>query len=824
MVTHSLSRFRHPLLRTAAALMMGVLVSCGGGREAAAPVPIRITHDLTALPAQRLNEIHHSTFTGLDASGKVVYGPVRRVHTSTHELTDVPAPVETLQIAHSHATGYHLGTSTITLGSRQGGAALRAKADPLPNRIDVELVNDTDNAGGDSSMYVLFDSPLPASADAVTGITLLSNSGAATVSGQSFPLSQLATSKTVISPHTGKTRPVYTFQVRNVDSGRLSFSYGKPLTIDKGAAPTAATPVRYDKLELTFKPTPDGRTADGGGNLTAIDFHAIPLQVEVTHAGQTAPDPLQTKTFHASMPTLLKALVDMGAAANADMGAVLLNTSGGRFAYVDGGTDFSQFARVLSPSTLAADPGSQGSPAPYPSFARYLQSLVGKPFQINGKQHGGYRYTATVQPDGAGGFVVQATGRVTEVPDRMAPAPALPGPDRDVTVTLNLPVGQMDFFIYATVANRASYSVQDYPFEASAPGVTPAFTAQDKVNAANASAYGALVGDIQAVLNFGYLGGRFDAATQSPAGVQDISTYYASVMLPYAYPFGGARISSDGYYNPYAGLFYYLSDAYGHPYSDRLAAASPLYTLAPGDTVRITILNDNRLDIPLPRVSSASNTGLTVTWPTVKGATGYTITTQPASAGTPCATTVAGPTQTCTLTGLTPGTSYRISVTATGLGTTGVPIVSGTLPVQGMTTGTAPTTAGGTRALQIAVNLPNAPVIPGMQAFVNGQPASDGFQASIQGAVGLNTFGLQVRDASDTIVYASNYVVNLSQPSTVADGFFDVGPLFLDYNLTPLTVAGPPATPPYANGGGLVVGTPFSPKPYYHPYPTSFPK
>jgi hypothetical protein len=609
--------------------------------------------------------------------------------------------VVTLLVSHDHAAGHQVGSSTIKLGSSRGSTPVSAVAEPLPNRIRVELVNDTDNTGGDAAMYVMFDTPKTLVPNAASGIPLVGNSGASTATFSSFPLSTLTTSTSTVSPYTGKTRPVYAFTVANVDSGRLSFSYGAPLNVVKGAAPTAATNVRYDKMELTFKPNPDTGIGGGGGNLTAIDFHAIPLQVEVTHAGQAQPDPLQTKSFYASMPTLLKKLMDMGKARGIDMGPALLDTSGGKFAYKDGGTDFSQFARVLSPNTIAAANGSNGSPAPYPSFAKYLKSLEGKSFKINGTQHQGYKYTATVRSEGTSGFVITAVGSINTEQTRTLPAPQVPGPAAAATVTVNLPANQLDFFIYATVANRSSYRVAGYTFQdgpIDPVTKTNTYTIQDMVNAANSSAYGALVGDIQAVLNFGYLGGRFDASTQPGGGVQDISTYYASVMLPYAYPFGGARIADDGFYNPFAGLFYYLSDAYGHPYSDRVASASPLYSLKPGDTVRITILNDNRLDTPLVSVASANSTGVTVTWPAISGATGYTVKTKPAASGAACvptpSTATAGTTQTCAITGLKAGTSYLISVTAKGVSNLGVPIVSGTLPVQGMTTGTATPATG----------------------------------------------------------------------------------------------------------------------------------
>gem|GEM_PF-3536213 len=47
----------------------------------------------------------------------------------------------------------------------------------------------------------------------------------------------------------------------------------------------------------------------------------------------------------------------------------------------------------------------------------------------------------------------------------------------------------------------------------------------------------------------------------------------------------------------------------------------------------------------------------------------------------------------------------------------------------------------------------------------------------------------------------------------------------LEYNLTPLTQAGPPGTPPYPLGPNLplTIGTPFNPKPYYRYFDLKFP-
>ena len=254
------------------------------------------------------------------------------------------------------------------------------------------------------------------------------------------------------SPYTGKARPIYSFTLDDVDSGRLTFSYETPASIHDGKAPTAAANYRYDKLEITYL----SNKKSGGGNLTAIDFFAIPLQVEIVHWGDEIPDPLQTKSIYASTPTILKTLKGL---APSRMGPAFKNLSGGEYHFpVRDPFDLSTFARALSPNTIAAASKS-GSSAPYPSFGGahgYLESLVGKTYALDGAQYGGYKYKAKFERHEDGGYIVHCTGTTTSA--LAAPLPA------NAAVTLHLPKDKLNFFIYATVANKTSYSVAGFPF------------------------------------------------------------------------------------------------------------------------------------------------------------------------------------------------------------------------------------------------------------------------------------------------------------------------------------------------------------------------
>jgi len=809
-------------------LLLAQGCSNGGNSSDTAPVnannpevgTLQIAHTLDGVAPQESGSSLFSVIRGLDASDNVIYGPLKLSYSAEHTIADVPIAVVRVLIEYRLGTGQLIARANteVDVQASQTTRVLAVAAGP-PNHVTVELINDTDNKHGDEKMFVLFDTPKPTGS--AEGIELLTDSGDATANATAAALSTLwpkdkPNQPTFTSPYTGKQRPIYSFTLNDVDSGRLTFSYEVPTSITNGNAPTAASNLRYDKLEITYL----NDQMSGGGNLTAIDFFSIPLQVEVLHWGDDTPDPLQTKSFYASTPTMLTTLQRLSPGS---MGPAFRNTSNGEYHFpAEGPTNLSDFARVLSPSTIAAAT-TNGSSAPYPSFGGttgYLDSLVDNTYTLNGAQYGGYRYTATFARDGHGGYVVHCTGTTTVVPVvPLAPITHVPA---NADVTLHLPKDKLDFFIYATAANKASYSVAGFPFVDS-----PAGTAQEKVNAANASPYGAMIGDIQAALNFGYLGGRFDSSVMNPIKQQDIDAYYTSVLLPYAYPYGGARVTNDGFYNPYAGLFYYLSDAYGHPYSDRLAAASPLYSLRAGDTVRITILNDFRLDTPLVKVTDAHKTTLDLTWPTIPNATGYTlhVSPSPSEANGPFSQQ-AGATQSQPIKGLKPDTAYLISVTANG-SSNSKPITSATLPFQGVTQADPASlpeiVESGPDKPSFKLSLNLTPNFSAMSYVVNGDTSPFGNDVSMTGVIGMNLLNLSILDEKQAVVYRGTYFVNLEKAT--AGNFNVAAPFTLEYNLTPLTQAGPHGTPPYPLGPNLplTIGTPFNPKPYYRYFDVKFP-
>ena len=127
----------------------------------------------------------------------------------------------------------------------------------------------------------------------------------------------------------------------------------------------------------------------------------------------------------------------------------------------------------------------------------------------------------------------------------------------DPDITLFLPPqaasnGGFDFLVYGIPQNCATLQVSGFTC-----------TSANVQTLAN-SVYGWIQADVMAALNFGYLKGGADAATQ---GIGQSSVWYG--LPPIQYPFGRARSVNDGFYNPWAALMYNHSDAYGFAFSDR---------------------------------------------------------------------------------------------------------------------------------------------------------------------------------------------------------------------------------------------------------------
>lgn len=311
---------------------------------------------------------------------------------------------------------------------------------------------------------------------------------------------------------------------------------------------------------------------------------------------------------------------------------------------------------------------------PYPTFNGYVSTMAGNWYTFAGANSCGgtatqWQYTGTVTA-GIDGYSMNLVPIAAMSPDATLGCGA--GSSSGVSLPTNLPVtvvmnpndtqslsNDLDFVVYSTPG-----------------GVFNVPVTCDLVSALDNSVYANIADNALAGLQFGYVNGKTEPA--------DARVWFAG--FPAFPPFGAARTTNDGLYNPYAAVIYNYSDSYGFPYSDRINQFNPLVTttntgVAASSTMRVTLLNDLRPDAPtnLQLVSGSDGTTVTALWnaatrnandPTQ--AVSYTVTitdglpTVPAPGPADRQTqVVTNGATTCTFTGLRPGTTYEAQVTAT---------------------------------------------------------------------------------------------------------------------------------------------------------------
>lgn len=726
----------------------------------------------------------------LDRSAAVLRPPMRVAPRSTRETLHVPST--------------HVPLPLTT----------RFRSVPVASNLTVEIVNDSGNA--DSAVFLLLTGNSVSVDGNIQWLQLpQSNPGTATAGA----LNLLSQQGTLVSPYTGQTLPVYQFTVNTLISGRLLVSLGTAITYDNNAAPTATTQtMRWDKIEFAYPAS--------GADLTSIDFFGIPLQFDYLDGSGNV---LASMSFYTSTPTLLTSLYNLSPST---MTQAFQQYSGGALSYGWNPStgSLSDFLRVIGPQTFTGD---GGSPAPYPSFGGYLNALAtaGTQFTISGIGGVGspapannsvsYQYTGTVASDGNGGYIVAFTGTTTAVAPNTSDGPyglytdssgtttaaQLPA---NLPVTLNLTQASLDNDVYGAVATAFTVGQSTDPNGAG-------YISPTLVNYTANSAYANLAGDFIAGLNFGYPGGT-DGATSS--------TWYSNPPTPY--PFAGARASNDGFYNPFAAVLYNQSDAYGFPFSDRNGRPSPfVWQPADATTLRITILNDQRLDAPQVTVTQPGDSLVTLTWPAPNVPPGATLTGYELEISPPLTgwdTSIPADTLTVTAGGLNAGTTYTFTLTAQGTAANGQPISSRSTVVTA-TTGGTPVSPSGSYSFDVALTWTGSAPPPAGTTFTVGGVAftptvgsQGGTNATVSGAAGLNVLPLLIQNGTETI-YAGNYYISL-----VADGSgYNVDPngsFMLSGNTLPLA---PQGTPPFTNGAPLVIGTPFSPSPGKQVNPVVFP-
>lgn len=356
------------------------------------------------------------------------------------------------------------------------------------------------------------------------------------------------------------------------------------------------------------------------------------------------------------------------------------------------------FLRVQGPQTTVSEPWTPaaspdptkivaGDPSsfetqrpyrayPYPTFAGYVSSMVGSCYSFNGANScggtaTGWHYGGTVTQAGKGYYLT------LEPLEAMSPAATLgcgPGSDQGVPLPVDLPVrvflhpnddkvqgNDLDFVVYSTPGGV---------FETDVPC--------NLVGALDNSVYANIADNALAGLQFGYVNG-----VSSP---NNGTVWFAG--FPAFPPFGAARATNDGLYNPYAAVIYNSSDAYGFPYSDRIAQFNPLVTTAnsgasASSALRVTLLNDLKPDAPsgLRLVAGSYDPGkgatMTVSWNAAtryansgEQATSYTVTltdglpTVPAPPRPDLQTQTVSGTQ-AVFSDLRPGVTYTAWVVAT---------------------------------------------------------------------------------------------------------------------------------------------------------------
>jgi hypothetical protein len=253
-----------------------------------------------------------------------------------------------------------------------------------------------------------------------------------------------------------------TFSINEIHGGRVYVSFGAPVKVNE---PDNA-PTRYDKIELS------GGYPDGVADLTAVDFFAIPFDLQAfDSSGAPLGSPLTYSCYTSTILRKLRAL-----APSAEV------TSGG------------QFVRFLSPSH---------APSSYPSMAPYVQSMAGQTIHINdvyaNAEHPPtleLEYSGEFQADGS----IELTGTIT----------------REGKVEPGEPVE-----VEGSTLPLAIYTA-DGPFTVN----------KKEANVGENNQYSVIYRDLTAGFALGYWGGKYGNDTSAWRGQPDLAAARASVA-PY---------------------------------------------------------------------------------------------------------------------------------------------------------------------------------------------------------------------------------------------------------------------------------------------------
>jgi len=511
---------------------------------------------------------------------------------------------------------------------------------PVLATLTLEIINDSGKP--DTDMYMLITGkPFTGGVSGspiVSPESVLLNLDASSPTKPFVAISTLApelpaTPDTLISPYTGKSRPIYKIDVTSVGSGGIYFSYG-PMTYGPAPAPETST-TRFDLMELSYNPGKDS-VAD----TTTIDAFGIPIQIELIDEAGNPTDGLyvyrNTQTW-----------IDAWTANNFGSAVLGIQTDKNPNKLVRSWDKVTDFVRILGPTKIGSLNGSPSNITPYSDFTGYMESLVtaNYTFVINGQGNGSsyINYQGSIARDGADGYTITLAPPNPLAGGGIFPAPTAPTgnvPPTNATVTIHFPKDALNENIYGAPLNSSVFSVSGYTI-----------TSSNIV-------YGAMVADVLSALNFGFLNGIYG---------DDGGRWYSKVDL--TLPYGNARNpnDNDGFYNPWAALVYNYSDAYGFAFSDR-NTPEPTVDLYDNATLRITLLPDERLNSPDVTVKNVTDTSMELQWPAVKNATSYEVEVHTPRPGQSISVPLSSNAKeySYTINSLNKGTAYTVSVKALG--------------------------------------------------------------------------------------------------------------------------------------------------------------
>lgn len=278
----------------------------------------------------------------------------------------------------------------------------------------------------------------------------------------------------------GDAAHVYEFTANNIASGVIFISQdstdAKGNSVPGALAYFNASPTFQSADKIPFQTVELSTGSQTSVDTTVIDYFSIPLQIEaLDSSGNSIPDTV--RTFYVGKDTIISKIESFG--------GVPINTNQDK-----------DFVRFLGPGQVID--ANQGNPAPYASFAHYLENLAdnGTTFKISKTKQGflnpnpaivygldvsqymaDYNYSGVVQKTADGYKVVltpEATGNSITPQAPTTTVTTVESDIANITVTVNLPIDSLNETIYGatlTIGAQGSFSLDPAPSLADYPGI-----------------------------------------------------------------------------------------------------------------------------------------------------------------------------------------------------------------------------------------------------------------------------------------------------------------------------------------------------------------